>query len=403
MSGPSYYDQVQQTASVLRTRWGRVPDVAVVLGSGLGDFADGLQDAAVLPYGEIPNWPESRVVGHQGKLSMGTASGKFVAALSGRVHYYEGYELRTVTFPVRVLAALGIKVLILTNAAGGINTRFAAGDLMAIDDHINLMGDNPLIGINDDRLGPRFPDMCQPYDPELIEVGLAVARRENFAAHRGVTVAVTGPNLETRAEYRFLRAIGADVVGMSTVPEVIVGVHAGMRNVGFSIITDMCLPDALEPVKLEEIIATASAAIAGPVLPSERTTPRAATRPRAPATRVSSGRTTAVRAKAPSGVRSASPAITMNKEAKPSASPSLGRRRSRPPVAAISAPMAAALGASLRARDSCTDRSIATRGSADAASRAAGSAARSVAPTPRAAALARRSGSVRTPSTDTTK
>ena len=173
---------------------------------------------------------------------------------------YEGYPLKQITLPVRVMKALGAELLIVSNACGGMNPYYSCGDIMVIDDHINLMGDNPLIGINDDRLGPRFPDMCEPYDHELIERALEIARRENFVAHQGVFVAVTGPNLETRAEYRFLRLIGADVVGMSTVPEVIVAVHAGLRVVGFSIVTDMCLPDALEPADVAKIIATANAA-----------------------------------------------------------------------------------------------------------------------------------------------
>ncbi len=180
--------------------------------------------------------------------------------MEGRFHAYEGADLKRVTLPVRVMKALGAQLLIVTNACGGMNPNFAAGDIMLIDDHINLMGGNPLVGINDDRLGPRFPDMARPYDTELIDRALEIARRENFVAHKGVFVAVLGPNLETRAEYRFLRMIGADVVGMSTVPEVIVAVHCGLRVLGCSIISDMCLPDALKPVNVEEIIATANAA-----------------------------------------------------------------------------------------------------------------------------------------------
>jgi purine-nucleoside phosphorylase len=190
----------------------------------------------------------------------GRLAGKIVMAMEGRFHFYEGYSLQKITFPVRVMRALGCEVLVVSNACGAMNPQYAKGDIMVIEDHINLMGDNPLIGPNDDRLGPRFPDMCFPYDRELIALAQRIALEERIPCHKGVFVAVPGPNLETRAEYRFLRGIGADVVGMSTVPEVIVGVHAGMRNVGFSIVTDMCLADALEPANIADIIATANAA-----------------------------------------------------------------------------------------------------------------------------------------------
>jgi purine-nucleoside phosphorylase len=183
-----------------------------------------------------------------------------VLVMEGRFHHYEGYPLKKITLPVRVMKRLGAKLLIVSQAVGGLNTRYRAGEIMIIDDQINLMGDNPLVGINDDRLGPRFPDMSAPYDAELIEKGLEIARQQNFVAHRGVTVAVTGPNLETRAEYRFLRAIGADVVGMSTIPEAIVAVHCGLRTFGLAVITDMCYPDHAEPVNVEQIIATANSA-----------------------------------------------------------------------------------------------------------------------------------------------
>jgi purine-nucleoside phosphorylase len=187
-------------------------------------------------------------------------NGISVVAMEGRFHKYEGYPLEKITLPVRVMRALGAELLVVSNACGGMNPYFHCGDIMVIEDHINLMGDNPLIGINDDRLGPRFPDMCEPYDRKLVEKALAIARREDIVCHQGVFVAVTGPNLETKAEYRFLRQIGADAVGMSTVPEVIVAVHCGLRVVGFSIVTDMCLPDALEPADVPKIIATANAA-----------------------------------------------------------------------------------------------------------------------------------------------
>jgi len=180
--------------------------------------------------------------------------------MEGRFHYYEGYSLQQITLPVRVMKALGCGILVVSNASGGMNPQFAKGDLMIIEDHINLMGDNPLIGPNDDRLGVRFPDMCRPYDPQLIALAERSALVEGIACRKGVFVAVPGPNLETRAEYRFLRGIGADVVGMSTVPEVIVAVHGNLRTLGLSVVTDMCLPDALEPVRLEEILTTAAAA-----------------------------------------------------------------------------------------------------------------------------------------------
>jgi purine-nucleoside phosphorylase len=212
-----------------------------------------------IEYGEIPNFLKSTATSHRGRLVCGSCNGLPVVAMEGRFHLYEGYPLKEITLPVRVMKAMGARLLILSNACGGMNPNYRCGDIMLIDDHINLLGDNPLIGINDDRLGPRFPDMSAPYDAPLIDTALAVARREDIIAHRGVFVAVPGPNLETRAEYRFLRMIGADVVGMSTVPETIVAVHEAMRVVGFSVITDMCLPDALEAADVAKIIATANA------------------------------------------------------------------------------------------------------------------------------------------------
>jgi purine-nucleoside phosphorylase len=226
----------------------------------LGGLVDQIDVAASLEYEEIPHFPRSTSISHRGRLVCGRLHGLPVVAMEGRFHRYEGYTLKQITLPVRVMRALGAELLIVSNACGGMNPYFRCGDIMVIEDHINLMGDNPLIGINDDRLGPRFPDMCEPYDRKLVDRALEVARRENIVAHQGVFVAVPGPNLETRAEYRFLRAIGADAVGMSTVPEVIVAVHCGLRTVGFSIVTDLCLPDALEPADVPKIIAVANAA-----------------------------------------------------------------------------------------------------------------------------------------------
>ena len=254
------YDQIQEAKAVIQSHWAGVPNVGIILGTGLGGLADEVEDAIKIPYEEIPHFPASTVETHAGRLVCGALGGKPVMAMEGRFHFYEGYSLKQITFPVRVMKAMGCDVLLVSNACGGMNPQWAKGDIMLIEDHINFLGDNPLIGKNDDRLGVRFPDMCQPYDPKLIERAQRIALEEKIVCHKGVFVAVPGPNLETRAEYRALRAIGADVVGMSTVPEVIVGVHAGMRILGFSIITDMCLPDALEPAYLPDIIATANAA-----------------------------------------------------------------------------------------------------------------------------------------------
>ena len=215
---------------------------------------------ALIPYPEIPFFPKSTVESHKGQLVCGTLAGHSVMAMEGRFHLYEGYTPAQVTFPIRVMRELGCQLLIVSNAAGGLNPQCRTGDLIVIEDQINLMGQNPLIGPNDERLGPRFPDLIEPYDRALQNLALKVALEQNIVAHRGVYVAVVGPNLETRAEYRFLRGIGADVVGMSTVPEVLVAVHCGMKVLGFSIITDMCLPDALKPVRIEEIIAVANEA-----------------------------------------------------------------------------------------------------------------------------------------------
>jgi purine-nucleoside phosphorylase len=254
------HDQIQEAVAVIRREWKAMPRAGIILGTGLGGLVDNIEVEAAIDYEQIPNFPRSTALTHRGRLVCGQLHGLAVVAMEGRIHHYEGYPLKQITLPVRVMRALGAELLVVSNAVGGLNPYFDLGHIMVIEDHINLMGDNPLIGINDDRLGPRFPDMSQPYDRELIDVALEIARRENFPAHEGVFVAVTGPNLETRAEYRFLRLIGADAVGMSTVPEVLVARHCALHVVGFSVVTDMCLPDALEEANIDRIIATANAA-----------------------------------------------------------------------------------------------------------------------------------------------
>jgi purine-nucleoside phosphorylase len=254
------YDQIQEARKAIQAHWSGQPQVGIILGTGLGGLAEDIEAEARLPYEKIPHFPQSTVASHAGRFVCGRLAGKTVVAMEGRFHFYEGYSLKQITLPVRVMKALGCQVLIVSNASGGMNPQFEKADLMLIEDHINLMGDNPLIGKNDDRLGTRFPDMCRPYDRELIALAQRVALEEKIACHKGVFVAVPGPNLETRAEYRFLRGIGADAVGMSTVPEVIVAVHSSLRVLGLSVITDLCLPDALEPVVLEDILATAAVA-----------------------------------------------------------------------------------------------------------------------------------------------
>jgi purine-nucleoside phosphorylase len=254
------WSEVDAAAQVVRAKWSGQPTVGIVLGTGLGALAEEIQAEVSIPYTDLPHFPKSTVTSHKGQLVCGTLAGQTVIAMEGRFHLYEGYTAAQVTFPIRVMKELGCQYLIVSNAAGGLNSLHHKGDLVVIDDHINLMGVNPLLGPNDDRLGPRFPDMIEPYDRALQNLALKAAMEENVTAHRGVYVGVLGPNLETRAEYRYLRTIGADVVGMSTVPEVIVAVHAGLRVLGFSIVTDLCLPDALEPVKLEEILAVARTA-----------------------------------------------------------------------------------------------------------------------------------------------
>ncbi|MBI2194955.1 MAG: purine-nucleoside phosphorylase [Planctomycetes bacterium] len=256
----SLYDQVQQAKEFIESKTGFRPEMGVILGTGLGGLTRHLKARVEIPYADIPGFLPSTVSGHLGHLAIGKFKGRSVLVMEGRVHAYEGHSLQAVTFPVRVLHALGVKGLILTAACGGMNPRFKRGDIVLIEDHINLMGSSPLVGPNDERLGIRFPDMSRPYDRDLLALAERIALEEGIRTHQGVYVAVTGPNLETRAEYRFLRAAGADVVGMSTVPEVIVGTHAGLRILGLAVITDECLPDALKPVDLQAILAAASEA-----------------------------------------------------------------------------------------------------------------------------------------------
>lgn len=255
--GAHTLEAIEAAANVVRAKFGRTPEVAIVLGTGLGGLAKEIDVQVSIPYADIPGFPLSTVESHAGRLLCGTLAGRTVVAMQGRFHRYEGYTLQQATYPVRVLRALGASTLIVSNACGGMHPLWAPGDLMLISDHINFLGDNPLIGANDDRLGARFPDMSEPYDASLRQLARDVASDRKITLREGVYVAVAGPNLETRAEYRMLRAFGADVVGMSTVPEVIVAVHGGMRVLGLSIITDQCLPDALEPAELSTIIANA--------------------------------------------------------------------------------------------------------------------------------------------------
>ena len=259
-TGAHSVEAIAAAADVVRARFGTRPAAALVLGTGLGALGREIDVEETVDYAEIPGFPLSTVESHAGRLLCGTLAGKPVIAMQGRFHRYEGYTLQQVTFPIRVLRALGAETLIVSNACGGMHPLWAPGDLMLIADHINLLGDNPLVGHNDDRLGPRFPDMSAPSDEELRAIAREVALSRKLELREGVYVAVAGPNLETRAEYRMLRALGADVVGMSTVPEVIVAVHGGMRVLGISIITDQCLADALEPASLPKILAVAAGA-----------------------------------------------------------------------------------------------------------------------------------------------
>ena len=253
----SYYDEVKEASDAIRARVRDVPQIAVVLGSGLGDFASSLAGAVTMPYGELPHWPASRVIGHDGKLVVGRTAGRNVAALAGRVHAYEGHDLATVTFAVRVLGLLGVRTMILTNAAGGVNTGFSQGALMVIDDHINLMAQNPLVGANDERFGERFPDMTEVYSARLRAIADRAGKGIDLLLPHGIYVALVGPSYETPAEIRYLRTIGADAVGMSTVPEAIAARHMKMEVLGLSCITNMAAGVLPRPLDHAEVMETA--------------------------------------------------------------------------------------------------------------------------------------------------
>ncbi len=260
MSKSTVRERIAEAVAALRRLSRMEPKVGVVLGTGLGSLPDSFQVEVVVPYEEIPHFPVSRVESHANELVFGRLEGKPVALMRGRVHYYEGFSMLNVTFPIRVLRGLGADTLILASAVGGMNPLLKLGQIVLVADHINLVGDNPLIGPNDDTLGPRFPDMSEPYDSTLQAMLEQIALEERILLSRGVLVGVAGPNLETRAEYRFLRGCGADVVGMSMVPENLVAVHGGMKVAALAVVTDLCLPDALEPVDVPRILATAAAA-----------------------------------------------------------------------------------------------------------------------------------------------
>jgi len=253
----TYYDKVQEAAEAVRSRVRAVPAIGVVLGSGLGDFANSLADSVVLPYKDLPHWPVSRVIGHEGRLVVGTARGRTIAALAGRCHLYEGHDVGTVTFAVRVLGLLGVKTLILTNAAGGVNTGFSQGALMVIDDHVNLTGHNPLVGENDDRFGPRFPDMTEVYSARLRGIADRAGKAMSLVLPHGIYVALLGPSYETPAEIRYLRTIGADAVGMSTVPEAIAARHMKIDVLGISCITNMAAGVLPQPLDHNDVMETA--------------------------------------------------------------------------------------------------------------------------------------------------
>lgn len=247
-------DKIDEALKVIHSKTDNEFPVGIILGTGLGGLVKEITVEHEIDYGQIPHFPLSTVESHQGKLILGKLGGKNVVAMQGRFHYYEGYTMQQITFPVRVMKFLGVKTLLVSNACGGMNPQFRRGDVMLITDHINLLGGNPLIGPNEDELGPRFPDMSEPYNLELIKIAEEIALENKIKLQKGVFVAVAGPNLEIKAEYRFLRGIGADAVGMSTVPENIVANHMGIKVLGFSIITDECFPDSLQAVNMDEII-----------------------------------------------------------------------------------------------------------------------------------------------------
>ncbi|GJQ20498.1 MAG: purine nucleoside phosphorylase [Bacteroidia bacterium] len=260
MSKSDLRKKIDDAVAVIRTKTSSAPAIGIILGTGLGGLAKEMEVDVAIDYAEITHFPVSTVESHHGRLLFGKLAGKPVVAMQGRFHYYEAYTLQQITFPVRVMKFLGVRSLLVSNAAGALNRKFRRGDLMIITDHINLLGDNPLIGPNDDTLGPRFPDMSEPYSRELIALAEECAQSLKIKVRKGVYAAMQGPSLETRAEYRFLQTIGADAVGMSTVPEDIVAVHMGMKVLGFSILTDECFPETLKPVSLEEVIAAANEA-----------------------------------------------------------------------------------------------------------------------------------------------
>jgi len=252
--------QIERTVAFIRTKTKAQPKIGIILGTGLGALVNDIDTEISIPYEDIPNFPISTVEFHAGKLIFGNLSDKSIVAMQGRFHFYEGYSMKQITFPVRVMKFLGVETLLVSNACGGINPEMKPGTVMLITDHINLLGGNPLVGENDDSLGPRFPDMSEPYSRELLRLAEQVADNENIEVKKGVYAAMTGPSLETAAEYKFLRTIGADVVGMSTIPEDIVAVHSGMRVLGFSVITDACVPEELKPANIPEIIRVAKLA-----------------------------------------------------------------------------------------------------------------------------------------------
>ena len=251
-------EQVQETQRVIQSRVTERPRIGVILGTGLSKLLDEVTDPNAIPYASLPHMPKPTSPTHRGRLVFGKIAGKPVVIMDGRFHLYEGYTAREVAYPIWVMKGLGVEILLVSNVAGGLNPEFQTGELMLVTDHINLLGTSPLVGPNDDHLGPRFPDMSQPYDPQLISLAEQVASEEHLALRRGVYVAMLGPQLETKAEYRWLRAIGADAVGMSTVPEVIAARHSGLRVLAISIISDLCIPETLKPLTIEEVIEVAN-------------------------------------------------------------------------------------------------------------------------------------------------